>query len=186
MIGKGMSLLLRLLPNLEISDAANNALLVELMLSSLTETEEDKCQLAHRVADIYRAGGNRSSTDVQALRNLDEQKRVVQLNFIALALEANGIQPTIPGRMWMPIRNPFRLGNVPKLKIDKWVKATAHFLAKSHPELTSPQAKSIGITLSLEEAPLSFLEWINTPAARLMSIANGWCLIDDLIPNSSH
>ena len=174
-----MGLFSWLFPNLDVSNATNNALLVELMLPRLTETEEDKCELAHSVADIYRAGGFQSSTDTQALGQLDKQKRIVQLNFIALALDARQIQPFISGQMWMPIRNPFRLGSVPKSKIDSWVEASAHFLAKSQPELLSPEAKRIGITLSIGDAPLCFMEWVSTPTARVMSLANGWSLIDD-------
>ena len=112
-----------LFPNLVLSNAANNALLVELMLPRLTETEEGKCALAHSVADIYRAGGFQGSTDTQALGGLDTRKRIVQLNFIALALDAQEIQPFISGQMWMPISNPFLLGSIPKSKIDLWVKA---------------------------------------------------------------
>ena len=174
-----MGLFSWLFPNLDVSNATNNALLVELMLPRLTETDEEKCHLAHSVAEIYRAGGFRSSTDRQALTNLDEKNRIVQLNFIALALDANNVNPIFSDHMWMPIRNPFRLGSVPESKIDSWVKASAHFLAKSHPELLSPEAKRIGITLSIGDAPLCFMEWVNTPTARLMSLANGWSLIDD-------
>lgn len=174
-----MGLFSLLFPNLDVSNATNNAILVELMLPRLTETEEAKCDLAHSVADIYRAGGFQSSTDTHALRQLDKQKRIVQLNFIALALDARQIQPFISGQIWMPIRNPFRLGSIPKSKIDSWVEASAHFMAKSHPELLSPEAKRIGITLSIGDAPLCFMEWVDTPTARVMSLANGWSLIDD-------
>jgi len=174
-----MGLFSLLFPNLDVSNATNNALLVELMLPRLTETEEEKCDLAHSVADIYRAGGFKSSTDNQALGQLDKQKRIVQLNFIALALEARQIQPFISGQMWMPIKNPFRLGSITKSKIDSYVEASAHFLAKSHPELLSPEAKRIGIMLSIGDDPLCFMEWVGTPTARVMSLANGWSLIDD-------
>jgi len=175
-----MGFLSFLLPNFDLSQATSNALLVELMLPRLTKNDEEKCHLAHSVADIYRAGGFRSSTDVQALRNLDEKKRIVQLNFIALALDANQIQPALPGQVWGVINNPFRLGNIPKQKIDSWVAANAGRLAKSHPELTSPQAKSAGITLSIRDEPLCFMDWmIGTPAARLISLAEGYLTIDE-------
>ena len=174
-----MGLLTWLLPNFGLSNAANNALLVELMLPRLTESDEEKCNLAHSVADIYRAGGFNRSTDIQAFMSLDKQKRIVQLNFIALALNANNIQPFFSGQMWCIISNPFQLSSIPQAKIDSWVEASAHFLAKSHPELISPQAKSVGISLSIKDTPICFTEWINTPAARLMSLANGWSLIDD-------
>lgn len=174
-----MGLFSWIFPNLDVSNATNNALLVELMLPRLTETEEEKCSLAHSVADIYRAGGFRSYSDMQALGQLDKQRRIVQLNFIALALDANQIPPFISGQMWIPIKNPFRLGNIPQSKIDSWVEASVHFLTKSHPELISPEAKRVGISLSIKNTPLCFTEWVNTPTARIMSLANGWVSIDD-------
>ncbi len=175
-----MGFLSLLLPNFDLSQATSNALLVELMLPRLTETDEDKIHLAHSVADIYRAGGFSRSTDAQALTALDEEIRIVQLNFIALALDANQIQPAIPGQMWGVINNPFSLGDIPKRKIDSWVAANVSRLAKSHPELTSPQAKSAGITLSIRDEPLCFMDWmIGTPAARLISLAEGYRTIDD-------
>jgi len=174
-----MGILSWLLPGFDVSRAANNALLVELMLPRLMETDESKFHLAHSVADIYRAGGFRGSTDVQALRQLDKQKRIVQLNFIALALDASNINPLVSGQMWSTIGNPFRLDSIPERKLDSWVEASAHFLAKSHPELISPQAKAVGITLSIGDIPLCFMDWMNTPAARVFSLANGWQSIDD-------
>jgi hypothetical protein len=53
-------------------------------------------------------------TAEDVLRELNNNCRVTQMNFIALACINLGIEPPIPNSCWLPIRNPYSVGGYTK------------------------------------------------------------------------
>jgi hypothetical protein len=155
-----MGLLSLLLPGWEANKYTTNALLVEIMLPRLTESNEGKYHLAHAVGDVIRTNfPNRK--DESIMETLDQECRIVQLNFVAIALDRKNINPPFSGEFWHSISNPFRLGYIDPKKVSRWLQSTADRLERSH-----------GIRPPIISQPICFSDWMNTSTAKLMRIMN--------------
>jgi hypothetical protein len=86
--------------------AANNALLAEHMLPSLTTQQKQRVQ--GQILHIYRAGGFPNISEDFVYTDFNSQPRLVQLNLIAMALNDLNIEPPLKGEFWNEVRNPFR------------------------------------------------------------------------------
>ena len=90
-------------------NGATNALLVELSLLELTESQ--RTQLKGRVLDLYRTHrASAGSIDV-TLVELNQTARIFQLNLIALAMKDLGYKPPLKKEKLQKIRDPFDPGH---------------------------------------------------------------------------
>jgi hypothetical protein len=99
-----MGLLSRLL-DMPSFNGATNALLVELALPELTESQ--RSQLKGRVLDLYKTHkASNGPTDV-ILAELNQTPRFFQLNMVALAMKDLGYPPPFKKEKIQKIKNPF-------------------------------------------------------------------------------
>lgn len=84
---------------------ATNALLVEMVLPTLTD--EQRRQIKNKLVSIYRNGGSPRASEESALSSISSSGRIVLLNFIALALNELGYLPPLKNEDWSVVRNPF-------------------------------------------------------------------------------
>ena len=106
--------------------AATNALLAEHMLSEMDE--DAKREIRDQIAYIFRAGGFPNITDELIERRFNSASRFVQLNFIALALNDLGIEPSFKGEFWHEVRNPFQ----PNICDEREIEAVQARLSNQH------------------------------------------------------
>ena len=86
-------------------NGATNALLVELALPELTESQ--RSQLKGRVLDLYKTHkASDGSTDVM-LAELNQTPRIFQLNMVALAMKDLGYPPPFKKEKIQKIKTPF-------------------------------------------------------------------------------
>lgn len=98
--------LIGLFTGLDQWQAAKNAVLASHLLPRLDRQQKEI--IAALIADHLRG------TAEDVLRELNNNCRVTQMNFIALACSDLGIEPPIPNSSWQPIRNPYSVGGYTK------------------------------------------------------------------------
>jgi hypothetical protein len=86
-------------------NGATNALLVELAIPELTETQ--RSQLKGRVIELFRAHRSPNGSVDVALAELNQTPRVFQLNMLALAMKDLGYPPPFKKEKLQKIKNPF-------------------------------------------------------------------------------
>ncbi|UVT17318.1 MAG: hypothetical protein H8K04_07195 [Nitrospira sp.] len=99
-----MGLLSRLF-NMPSFNGATNALLVELALPELTESQ--RSQLKGRVIELFRAHRASDGPAEILLVELNQTPRIFQLNMVALAMKDLGYPPPFKKERLQKIRNPF-------------------------------------------------------------------------------
>jgi hypothetical protein len=86
-------------------NGATNALLVELAIPELTETQ--RSQLKGRVIELFRAHRSPNGSVDVALAELNQTPRVFQLNMLALAMKDLGYPPPFKKEKLQKIKDPF-------------------------------------------------------------------------------
>ena len=99
-----MGLLNRLF-NMPSFNGATNALLVELALPELTESQ--RSQLKGRVLDLYRTHKASEGSPDAMLTELNQTPRFFQLNMVALAMKDLGYPPPFKKEKIQKIKDPF-------------------------------------------------------------------------------
>ncbi len=99
--------LISLLTGWDQNKAATNAVLASHLLARLDR--QQKQNIATLIADHLKSSRD---TAEDVLRALNNNCRVTQMNFIALACNDLGIEPPIS--CWLPIRNPYLVGGYTK------------------------------------------------------------------------
>jgi hypothetical protein len=86
-------------------NGATNALLVELALPELTESQ--RSQLKGRVIELFRTHRPSHGSPEVALTELNQTPRIFQLNMLALAMRDLGYPPPFKKEKLQKIKNPF-------------------------------------------------------------------------------
>ena len=86
-------------------NGATNALLVELALPELTESQ--RSQLKGRVIELFRTHRSSNGSEEVALVELNQTPRIFQLNMLALAMKDLGYPPPFKKEKLQKIKNPF-------------------------------------------------------------------------------
>jgi len=86
-------------------NGATNALLVELAIPELTETQ--RSQLKSRVIELFRAHRSSNGSVEGALAELNQTPRVFQLNMLALAMKDLGYPPPFKKERLQKVKDPF-------------------------------------------------------------------------------
>ncbi len=123
-------------------NGATNALLVELALLELTESQ--RAHLKNRVLELYRV--HRASTEPteDTLVELNQTPRFFQLNLVALAMKDLGYKPPLKKEKLQKVRDPFD----PTHADERALSAVARRLKWQH-----------GIEIWVREEPISFDSW---------------------------
>lgn len=100
-----MTLLKNLLTNGAAYGCAHNAHMAELLLRAAS-TAESRRQIAVAMREVLRRGASyHNYDDAQLDTEFDSFSRLVQLNFLGMAMESLGI--VLPNDHWMRVSNPF-------------------------------------------------------------------------------
>jgi hypothetical protein len=86
-------------------NGATNALLVELAIPELSETQ--RSQLKTRVIELFRDHRSSNGSTEVALAELNQTPRVFQLNMLALAMKDLGYPPPFKKEKLQKIKDPF-------------------------------------------------------------------------------
>jgi len=86
-------------------NGATNALLVELALPELTESQ--RSQLKDRVIELFRTHRSSNGSVEIALVELNQTPRIFQLNMLALAMKDLGYPSPFKKEKFQKIKNPF-------------------------------------------------------------------------------
>jgi hypothetical protein len=86
-------------------NGATNALLLELALPELTESQ--RSQLKGRVLELYRTHKASDGSTEVILTELNQTPRIFQLNMLALAMKDLGYPPPFRKEKIQKIKNPF-------------------------------------------------------------------------------
>ncbi len=89
------------------SMGAVNAVLASHLIENLGCDE--RIRIAKEVVSII-ARGRQIRADL-VLDDLSTQSRVTQMNFIALACDNLGIDPSVPNNVWTRVENPYQVGD---------------------------------------------------------------------------
>lgn len=122
-----MSFWLGLLTNGSGHAAAHNAHLAELTLPHIPL--QSRLQIVEAMAHIMRNGAQRyaSLRDYEITEVFDAFPRVVQLNFLALAMNTLGYPTGVPGEKWLGLRTP-----IDSLMDEKDVMVSAGYFKRKH------------------------------------------------------
>jgi hypothetical protein len=123
-------------------NGATNALLVELTIPTLTESQ--RVQLKCRVVEEFRARMDSDSPLETALSNLNQASRVAQLNLLALAMKELGVAPPLKKEVLYKVRDPFD----PTHADEHAMRAVARRLKWKH-----------GVEIWIAPEPISFDSW---------------------------
>jgi len=121
---------------------ATNALLVELTIPTLTESQ--RTQLKVRVVEVFRSRVASDRPVEAALADLNQAARIAQLNLIALAMKELGYKPPLKKEVLHTVRNPFD----PNLATEDALRAVARRLKWKH-----------GVEISIGPDSISFNSW---------------------------
>lgn len=121
---------------------ATNALLVELTLPELTETQ--RTQLKDRVVELIKAHRSSDETPETILAELNQTPRIFQLNVLALAMKDLGYPLPLKKEKFQKVEDPFD----PSHADEHALRAVARRL-KWH----------YGIEVQIAEEPISFDSW---------------------------
>lgn len=86
-------------------NGATNALLIELALPELTESQ--RSQLKGRVLELYKTHKTSDGSTEVILTELNQTPRIFQLNMVALAMKDLGYPPPFRKEKIQKIKNPF-------------------------------------------------------------------------------
>ena len=86
-------------------NGATNALLVELAIPELTESQ--RSQLKGRVIELFQTHRSSNGSAEVALGELNQTPRIFQLNILALAMKDLGYPPPFKKEKLQKIQNPF-------------------------------------------------------------------------------
>jgi hypothetical protein len=136
-----MGFLSRLL-NMPSFKGATNALLVELAIPELTETQ--RTQLKNRVVELIQTHRSPDRTPDAILVELNQTPRIFQLNVLALAMKELGHPPPLKKEKLQKVEDPFN----PSHADEHALRAVARRL-KWH----------YGVEVWLAEEPISFDSW---------------------------
>lgn len=136
-----MGFLSRLL-NMPSFKGATNALLVELTIPELTETQ--RAQLKNRVVDLIRTHRSPDRTPEAILMELNQTPRIFQLNVLALAMKEVGHPLPLKKEKLQKVEDPFD----PSHADEHALMAVARRL-KWH----------YGVDVWIAEEPISFDSW---------------------------
>jgi hypothetical protein len=129
--------------------AAINAVLASHLLARLDR--QQKQNIATLIVDqILKSRYRATAEDV--LRKLNNNCRVTQMNFIALACNDLGIEPPIPKSCWLPIRNPYSVGGHTK---ETDISSTVRWFARRN---------GVSINWPGDEVKVDFLGWYGRPS----------------------
>jgi len=123
-------------------NGATNALLVELTLPTLTESQ--RTELKVRVVEVFRSRVASDSPAEAALAELNQAARIVQLNLLALAMKELGYQPPLKKEVLHTVRDPFD----PNHADERAMRAVARRLKWKH-----------GVEIWISEESISFDTW---------------------------
>jgi hypothetical protein len=121
---------------------ATNALLVELTIPTLTESE--RAQLKVRVIEVFRASLAPDSPVENALANLNQASRIAQLNLLALAMRELGYKTPLKKEALHKVQDPFD----PSHADERAMRAVARRLKWKH-----------GVEIWVSPEPISFDTW---------------------------
>jgi hypothetical protein len=121
---------------------STNALLVELMLPTLTETQ--RAELKKRVIEYLQNTNSTALSAEEALAILNDASRITQLNLLALAMKELGYKPPLSTERFKRVRDPFAIDLVD----ERTLRAVARRLQWAH-----------GIDPIIGEDPLNFDSW---------------------------
>jgi hypothetical protein len=121
---------------------ATNALLVELAIPELTETQ--RTQLKNRVVELIQTHRSPDRTPDAILVELNQTPRIFQLNVLALAMKELGHPPPLKKEKLQKVEDPFD----PSHADEHALRAVARRL-KWH----------YGVEVWLAEEPISFDSW---------------------------
>jgi hypothetical protein len=121
---------------------ATNALLVELTIPELTETQ--RTQLKNRVVELIQTHRSPDRTPEAILVELNQTPRIFQLNVLALAMKELGHPPPLKKEKLQKVEDPFD----PRHADEHALRAVARRL-KWH----------YGVEVWLAEEPISFDKW---------------------------
>ena len=128
--------------NLPSFKGATNALLVELTIPELTETQ--RTQLKNRVVELIQTHRSPDRTPEAILVELNQTPRIFQLNVLALAMKELGHPPPLKKEKLQKVEDPFD----PRHADEHALRAVARRL-KWH----------YGVEVWLAEEPISFDSW---------------------------
>lgn len=139
--GSGMRILRRLfsIPSFE---GATNALLVELALPTLTDSQ--RAELKTCVIEVFQKKSASELSQEAALLGLNQASRLTQLNFLALAMDELGFDTPLKKEILFKVPDPFD----PKLADEHTLRAVARRLKWKH-----------GIEVGMGEESISFDAW---------------------------
>lgn len=86
-------------------NGATNALLIELALPELTESQ--RSQLKGRVLELYKTHKTSDGSTEVILAELNQTPRIFQLNMVALAMKDLGYPPPFRKEKIQKVKNPF-------------------------------------------------------------------------------
>src|SRR5262249_38327760 len=86
-------------------NGATNALLVELTIPTLTDSQ--RTQLKSRVIEVFRASVASEKPAEGTLADLNHATRVAQLNLLALAMKELGYTPALKKEALYKVQDPF-------------------------------------------------------------------------------
>lgn len=86
-------------------NGATNALLVELTIPTLTDSQ--RTQLKLRVIEVFQTVTASDGPAEAALADLNQTSRVAQLNLLALAMKELGFNPPLKREVLYRVRDPF-------------------------------------------------------------------------------
>jgi hypothetical protein len=136
-----MGLLSRLIDMPSFS-GATNALLVELTIPTLTDSQ--RTQLKRRVIEVFQTVTASDSPAEAALADLNQASRVAQLNLLALAMKELGFTPPLKREALYRVRDPFD----PRHADESAMRAVARRLKWKH-----------GVEVWISPEPISFDTW---------------------------
>lgn len=128
--------------NMPSFKGATNALLVELTIPELTETQ--RTQLKNRVVELIQTHRSPDRTPEAILVELNQTPRIFQLNVLALAMKELGHPPPLKKEKLQKVEDPFD----PRHADEHALRAVARRL-KWH----------YGVEVWLAEEPISFDKW---------------------------
>lgn len=121
---------------------STNALLVELMLPTLTDAQ--RAELKKRAIEFLQNTGSAGTSPEAALAVLNQASRITQLNLLALAMKELGYKPPLSTERFKRVRDPFAIDLVD----ERTLRAVARRLKWAH-----------GIDPVIGKDPLNFDSW---------------------------
>jgi hypothetical protein len=105
-----IAIIKRVFPSPGKLSIATNALLAEHVLTMVELVPENPFtgRLKNTIVDVWRSGSGFSSmTEESIVERFNSEPRIVQLNFVAMALNELGHEPLLPNEPWHSVVNPF-------------------------------------------------------------------------------